>query len=353
MTLIPSFLRQRLIELTIRIRSAGLIISATIVMAATVPAHAGNSDTLRSDCLSPSRHLQLSWPQTDFSQCTVPLTDIISGGPGKDGIPAIDEPRFGPVNDAEIEGREPVISLQIGKVARAYPLRVLVWHEIVNDEISGQPVAVTYCPLCNTAIVFDRRLKGRILDFGTTGNLRFSDLVMYDRQTESWFQQYSGDGLFGAFAGESLDIIPSVLESFAKFKARHPDGMVLMPPENVQRIYGANPYVGYDTGLFPFLFTGTVPDGVAPMEYVVIADDKAWALSALAEKGEITEGMLRLRWTPGQASALDTRAIADGRDIGTVTVERSTSDGYEPVAYKVSFAFVWHAFNPDAGEIIR
>jgi len=108
--------------------------------------------------------------------------------------PALDAPRFAPVFATTfIEPREPVIELTVGGETRAYPLQILIWHEIVNDELGWLPVAVTFCPLCNTAIAFDRRVEGRTLDFGTTGKLRHSDLVMYDRQTESWWQQFGGD----------------------------------------------------------------------------------------------------------------------------------------------------------------
>ncbi len=113
------------------------------------------------------------WPKTDFSKHSIDLDEIFSGGPPKDGIPSIDEPRFASVAEtSELGAKEPVIGLTIEGDARAYPLRVLTWHEIVNDVVGGVPVAVTYCPLCNSAIVFDRRVDGRATEFGTTGKLR-------------------------------------------------------------------------------------------------------------------------------------------------------------------------------------
>ena len=135
------------------------------------------------------------WPKTDFKKTAVDFKEIISGGPPKDGIPSIDNPRFMPaskVNSQDLAPTEPVIGLTINGKSRAYPLRILTWHEIVNDELAGTPVTVTYCPLCNSTIVFDRRIDGKVLDFGTTGKLRNSDMVMYDRQTESWWQQLYG-----------------------------------------------------------------------------------------------------------------------------------------------------------------
>lgn len=125
---------------------------------------------------------------TDFSRHTVPLQEVDSGGPPRDGIPPIDHPKFETVTqgDGWLKPQEPVIAMSLGGETRVYPLQILIWHEIVNDVVGGVPVLVSFCPLCNTAIAFDRRLDGRVLDFGTTGNLRRSDLAMWDRQTESW-----------------------------------------------------------------------------------------------------------------------------------------------------------------------
>ena len=303
-------------------------------------------------CQAAPLFIERSWPDTDFSRCTVPLNEIISGGPGKDGIRSIDSPEFEPVGQSGLADNEPVITVTVGDETRIYPLQILTWHEIVNDEIAGTPVAVTYCPLCNASIVFDRRLNDRVLDFGTTGNLRLSDLVMYDRQTESWFQQYTGTGLFGALAGQQLEVLPARLESVGTAKAQFPDSRILVPPRGFLRPYGANPYVGYDTSPFPFLFNGDVPQGVKPLEYVVIADDRAWALSLVQEQGRLVDGEIELSWQPGRASALDSRQIADGRDLGNVIVKRITDTGKDLIPYKISFAFVWYAFNPEA-EIIR
>ena len=118
----------------------------------------------------------------------MPYGEIMSGGPPRDGIRPIDDPKFTTFEDARgwLADQEPVIAFELNRDVRAYPLQVLIWHEIVNDEVGGVPVAATFCPLCNSAIVFDRRLDGVTLDFGTSGKLRNSDLVMWDRQTESW-----------------------------------------------------------------------------------------------------------------------------------------------------------------------
>ena len=145
---------------------------------------------------------------------------------------------------------DPVISVEINGDARAYPLRILIWQEIVNDTVGGKPVSITYCPLCNAAILFDRTLDGVVLDFGTSGLLRHSDLVMYDRQSDSWWQQSTGQAIAGTHSGKKLTILPARLESWADFTARFADtknARVLVPNDPSSRRYGSNPYVGYDS----------------------------------------------------------------------------------------------------------
>jgi hypothetical protein len=309
------------------------------------------------DAAADPRRWRSEWPRTDFSKHSISLAEIRSGGPRKDGIPSIDAPRFERLElglargwTSRLNDKEPVIALSIGGDARAYPLRVLMWHEIVNDTVGDKPVAITYCPLCNAALVFERRLDGRILDFGTTGNLRNSDLVMYDRQTESWWQQFTGEAIIGAMTGRQLLLIPSRLESFGRFRQRFPEGQVLVPNNPSARNYGANPYVGYNAaGQRPFLYDGTLPEGIEPMERVVAVETtpghhEAWSLSLLRRQGTIQSGDLVLTWDTGQASALDKASIAEGRDVGNVVVQRRGRQGMFDVPYDVTFAFVFHAF---------
>jgi hypothetical protein len=313
--------------------------------------------TLRAD---PARW-QSEWRRTDFSKHSVPHSEIRSGGPPRDGIPSIDAPRFVRMERGKAQGwaaalseTEPVIALSIAGDARAYPLRVLIWHEIANDTVGGTPVAVTYCPLCNAALVFERLAGGRVLDFGTTGKLRHSDLVMYDRQTESWWQQFTGQAIVGTMTASQLRLVPSRLESFARFRQRFPNGLVLVPNNPNARNYGANPYVGYDAaGQRPFLYDGSLPDGIEPMERVVAIEiapgrHAAWSLALLRRRGTIEAGDLVLTWEAGQASALDKRLISTGRDVGNVVVQRKQDDDLVDVPYDVTFAFVFHAFRPDS-----
>ena len=187
------------------------------------------------------------WPDTDFTIHSVDYDEIISGGPPPDGIPAIDDPVFESVNEAdEWLGEDwPVMLFELNGDARAYPLAILIHHEIVNDVVGDRPVAVTFCPLCNATIAFDRTLPdGILLDFGTTGNLRNSDLVMYDRQTKSWWQQFTGEAIVGELTGTRLEFLPSQIVAWSDFKASHPDGKVLSRETGYNRPYGLNPYSG-------------------------------------------------------------------------------------------------------------
>ncbi len=291
---------------------------------------------------------QSRWPDTDFSKRSIEYSEILSGGVSKDQIPAIDDPVFVAVGAAkDLADTDPVIGLTVNGESRAYPLRILIWHEIVNDEIGGVPVSVTFCPLCNTAIAFDRRLDGQVFDFGTTGKLRNSDLVMYDRQTESWWQQFLGEGIIGEMTGKVLKALPARLESWADFRARAPQGKVLVPNDPGMRAYGANPYVGYDSLPRPFLYGGEMPDGIPPLTRVVSFGDlmQGWSIDLLRQKQqvELDDGTV-LRWKPGQNSALDSGQIARGKDVGSVTVQRDGTD----IPYFVDFAFAFHAFFPEA-----
>ena len=211
----------------------------------------------------------------EFLQTHRRLQRDIFRRPPKDGIPSIDNPSFLPVSDIDdLDDLEPLIGLELGGEARAYPLRVLMWHGIVNDTVGGRPVTVTYYPLCNTALVFDRVIDGKPDTYGTTGKLRNSDLIMYDRRTESWWQQLTGEAIAGEKTGSKLEMVPSRLESYGRFKGRHPSGMVLVPNNAGMRNYGANPYTGYDTMNRPFLFRGELPPDIDPMARVVVVRDE-------------------------------------------------------------------------------
>jgi len=285
------------------------------------------------------------WPDTDFTRMSVDPAEVRSGGPPKDGIPAIDDPVLIPVAEGDIPAREPVVSVEIDGDARAYPVRYLMWHEIVNDRFEARPVSVTYCPLCNAAVAFDGRVAGGETTFGVSGKLRYSDMIMYDRATESWWQQFTGEAIAGERLGEALTKLPARLESWESFTVRHPEGRVMAEPENSRRDYGRNPYVGYDTLTKPWLYVGDPPPHDIPMmARVVVVGERAWPMERLVEAGDLTEDGITLRWEEGQASALDTGRIAEGREVGNLTV---TDASGEPLVHDVTFAFVFHAFEPE------
>jgi Protein of unknown function (DUF3179) len=275
---------------------------------------------------------------TDFSKHSVPLSEFQSGGPPRDGIPPVDEPK--PTSQADAQGwlsdREPVLAVEVGDETRAYPLQILVWHEIVNDTLGGRPIAVTYCPLCNSSLVFDRRVGGRTLTFGTTGNLRKSDLVMWDRQTESWWQQLSAEAVVGELTGTSLRVLPSQTLSWADFKRIHPGGDVLSRDTGVERDYGSNPYAAYDQpDSEPFLFEGETDDRLPPKERVVaiFAGEKTVVVpfSRLARDPVVqTEAGGRpvtVLYKRGVLSPLDAASIEGSRDVGTAAAFDPRVDG--------------------------
>lgn len=288
------------------------------------------------------------WPETDFEQTSVASwREILSGGPPKDGIPAINDPQFINVGDeGGIGDREPVITLEIeGEIPRAYPIRYLTWHEIVNDKVGDIPVAVTFCPLCNSGITFDRRTSAGVLTFGVSGKLRNSDMVMFDRETQSWWQQAIGEAIVGDMNGTELQSLPSWMESWDNFKSRNPDGIVMAQPAGFRRNYGQNPYVRYDSSQRPFLYSGEMPPHDIPaLERVIRVGDNAWPMTRLAQAGEIQEAGVTLSWAAGQASALDGASIQQSRDVGSVRV-RDASGADLP--HDVMFAFAFHAFWPE------
>ncbi|MDP6259347.1 MAG: DUF3179 domain-containing protein [Rhodospirillales bacterium] len=289
---------------------------------------------------------KFEWPRTDFKKTSVEYGEIMSGGPPKDGIPSIDNPRFTDVSKVKrLKSTVPVISFTLNGESKAYPLGILMRHEIVNDRVGGVPVAVTYCPLCNAAIVFDAKLDGKVLDFGTTGKLRNSDLVMYDRQTESWWQQFLGEGIVGSMTGKKLKMLPSRIEAFGRYKKAHPNGKVLLSAFP-GRGFGDNPYVGYDGSPHPFLYRGVLPSGIPALMRVVAVGDEAWSIALLRQKKRIEVGDLVLTWEAGQNSALDTRDISKGKDVGNVVVKRKTGSGLVDAVHDVTFAFTFHAFKP-------
>jgi len=275
---------------------------------------------------------QLPGFDTNLDKRSIDLNELIDGGPGKDGIPSIDNPKFVSQEEAAewLKPNEPVISLEIDGEARAYPIQILMWHEITNDELGGVPVAVTFCPLCYSAIVFDRRHDGETLEFGVSGLLRHSDMIMFDRKTESLWQQFSGEALVGDYTGDFLTIVPSQLISFDQFKEAHPDALVLSRDTGHQRNYGENPYAGYDDiNRSPFLMDEEdISDKLPPMEKIVGVrlenEQIGYPYSVTSDRKVMNDERggtyIAIFHLEGMSSALDQRAIHQSRDDGATGV---------------------------------
>lgn len=296
------------------------------------------------------QYWRVEFPDTDFARHDVPYAEIRSDGARRDTIPAIVNPTFIPARKARgLGATEPVLSVQVGNEARAYPLRLLLWHEIVNDRVGATRLVVAYSPLTNTAAVYEREIEGEDralrLSFGNTGRLRHFGVLLYDRETGSWWQQYDGRAVVGRMTGRRLRSLSARIEAWGLFRQRRPNGRVLVPNDPTARPYGTTPFVRMDTSPGAGLDAYPLPSGVEPFDRVVAVGDEAWTLKTLSARGAIETDSLHLSWTPGQNSAHDTKAIAFGRDVGNVVVKRFERDagGWVDAVHSVGFAFAFKA----------
>ena len=283
----------------------------------------------------PPSHLQNAvapWP-TDWSRTTIDLTELglgIHATDPRDLIAPLDRPVMVDVEAAGLwlSDQDPGMLVRIEDDARFYPLRVLTRHEIVNDRFGDRPVLVTYCPLCNTAVAFDPVLwDGTYLRFGVSGLLRNSDLVMWDLETTSLWQQVTGDAIVGSYVGESgLAYLPSAIVAFSEFADAHPAGCVLGPQQEFGITYGVNPYSGYSSSSRPFLFNGELDDRLPALSRVVGVtinnEYKAYSFDDLATlrviNDKVDEVPIAVMWGAAHtADALDDPIIPNGRPIGT------------------------------------
>ena len=317
-------------------------------------------------------------------RANIPLEEVLSGGPPPQGIPALgftgdwqevalasNEPEF--VSQAEaawLGEQEPVVVLTVAGESKVYPLQILTWHEIVNDTLGGIPVAVTFCPLCNSALAFDRRvplseearervqslnpaaeitpLESTFLDayttqegeevkaaagievtFGVSGLLYNSNLLMFDTQTSTLWSQILGEGNIGTLTNTALLRLPAQIVSFAQAREAFPNAPVLSQNTGYRRSYGQNPYVGYDAvGSPAFLFQGVTDGRLTPKERVVSVvqgdETAAYPFAVLELEHVINDALngvpLAVFWQTGTASALDSSSIAEGQDVGAVGV---------------------------------
>lgn len=277
--------------------------------------------------------------ETDGTRHSIPLGEILDGGPGKDGIPSIDEPKFESAHKATsfLNDEDPGIGLIVNGEARFYPYRILVWHEIVNDSIQGTPVLVTYCPLCATGIVFDRRVDGVAEEFGVSGKLWQSNLLMYNRavneKNESLWSQVLGEAVVGVHTEKTLAVIPSDIMRWGEWKKLHPDTKALSSDTGTSRNYGRDPYGDYYTSesiMFGSQFRDTRLHPKALILGIRIGETyKAYPLD------KIPEG-----------------ASADVFDKKIITIERTGEvvrfrDGDTNLSSVPAFWFSWLAVHPD------
>jgi len=279
-----------------------------------------------------------AWP-TEWSNRTVGLDEFLLGigaDDPRDRIPPIDEPQFEPIADAGwLDPREPGALVQFEDEVRFYPLSILTRHEIVNDEFGDVPVVVTYCPLCNTAITFDRRVDGQVLRFGVSGLLRNSDLVMWDDATTSLWQQITGEAVVGEFAGTQLDLIPTSIVSSGDALENFPDAVSLTQDTGFPIEYGTNPYTAYSSSTTPFLFDGETDPRFPALSRVVgvtiDGEEKAYSFEVLADEpainDELADVQIAVLWGGDTADALDTSDIAEGDAIGSgIAFDRRVGD---------------------------
>lgn len=292
--------------------------------------------SMNDDRSNQLKNLTSSW-NTNFKKHSIPYSELLSGGPKRDGIAPIDEPSFVSIKKASswLKDNEPLIFVKINNESKAYPLQVLIWHEIVNDSLANKKILVTFCPLCNASLVFNRTIKDKTYTFGTSGLLRHSDLVMYDRQSESLWQQFTGTAIVGDMTGVKLEEINSSIISLKDIKKFHPKTKILSKDTGFYRAYGKNPYSGYDNiNSNPFLLDTKADDRLAPMRRVATIElnnkTKAYSYKILKEKNIINdifqEKNIVVLYKQNILSALDASKIKNSKEVGTASVFEAKVD---------------------------
>ncbi len=275
----------------------------------------------------------------DLKQTLIPVNQIVAGGPAKDGIPAIDQPRFVAAAQANfLQPGDLVLGLARRGIARAYPLRILNWHEVVNDEFGDEPITITYCPLCGTGLAFERRVAGRVLSFGVSGLLYNNDVLLYDRQTDSLWSQLMAQAISGSLAGRRLTPVPVTHTTWSDWRTNYPQTQVLSTHTGHRRAYDRDPYAGYDGSaevMFPLRFKSAA---LHPKERVlgvqIGTQTKAYPFVELGKTSGIVADTLAGQTLTVRYDALAGRATAHA------------ADGVQLPAV-VGYWFAWFAFHPD------
>ncbi len=272
--------------------------------------------------------------RTDFSRVTADLSDAVVVAGGRGPIPVITEPRYETTEqaDAWISDNEPVLTAFAGGEARAYPIRLLLQHEAVNDWLGGSPLLVTYCPRCNSAAVFERNAGTLTLEFGAASALRSENRVLFDETTESWWQQVTGEAIAGEFAGLQLRPAEGALISWSDFKRVYPDGTVLSQSSGFDLDYEFNPYFNVDFTQ-PSLSAGEIDQRLPPRARVLglASEDDALAVpfSELFFSGvvnvQVSGAPVAVFWQRGTSSPLSSADVAQGRDVGAAVAFHARS----------------------------
>lgn len=272
----------------------------------------------------------------DGTRYLVHPDNILSGGPPKDGIPSIDDPKFVSLEEADewIADNELVLAIEYEGEKRVYPLQIMVWHEIVNDEIAGDPLLITYCPLCGTGIAYERTIDGEAVEFGTSGKLYNSNLVMYDRNTDTYWSQIDGVAIVGELTGRELKELSINTVAWRDWKREHPDSIVLSQQTGYVRDYGRDPYGSYYEDSNLFFPVENRDDTIHPKDVIhgIELNGEYRAYREEDIEGIITDEFQGIPLT-----------ITKGDD-GTVTVIRN--DTGEEIVKERGFWFSWYAFHP-------
>ncbi len=302
---------------------------------------ASERDDARANLARNVAFVTQDWP-TDWTRSTIDLSELILGigaSEPRDAIPPIDTPVYETIDAAGewLIDREPGVLVQLNGEVRFLPLSILTRHEIVNDVIGGVSVSVTFCPLCNSAVAFDRQVDGRIVRFGVSGLLRNNDLVMWDDQTVSLWQQATGEAVVGQYLGTQLEMVPVSIVSFGDFRDGFPDGVSLSRATGFDLTYGVNPYPGLSGRFAPLIPFERNRDGrYFAMERMVgvSVDDvhKAYPFILLREKRVVNDRVngrdVVVFWGASDtADALNRELVADGRAIGSALVFDPVIDG--------------------------
>ncbi len=275
---------------------------------------------------------------------SVPLDEILSGGPPKDGIPSIDHPKFISTKEADkyLKDTEPGLAFSRGRIQRFYPYQILVWHEIVNDIVEGQRILVTYCPLCLSGFVFDPVVRGERVEFGTSGKLWKSNLVMYDRKTDSLWSQILGEAIVGEMTGTKLKLLESDLLRYGDWKKKNLDGEVLSRDTGATRFYGSNPYGDYFKPTdFAKQLAGSRDNRLPPDAFIfgilINNKPKAYFVEAIKQKGEVEDEFQGVKIL-----------LLHEKDLDIVRVFKKLPDGsLERINPFSAFWFSWSATHPD------